>query len=91
MKEHILSRGSEFIPLISSIERHYDFESQVNYVEEKFENKLIHEYGPKGQTIVTEAVEMNDPDNILGFVPNRHLFNEPTKLTYTVENTDTDN
>lgn len=92
MKEHILSRGSEFIPHISSLETHYDFESQVNYLEENFENKAVFNKTCKDKTKLTETVEQSDRDQVVGFTP--AYFNSQklytTKATFTVENTDKD-
>lgn len=90
MREHILSRTSEYIPHISSEKTHYDFRSQVNYSEENFQNKLTHNHSCKGPTAVTETVEPSDLDNIINISSLQHSLKGPTHLTFTVEQTDTD-
>lgn len=90
MREHILSRSSEYIPHSSSAKTHYDFTSQVNYLDEEFHNKLIYGFGPKGPTAVTETVEPSDQDNVIIALSHQLSLKGPTTMTYTVEQTDKD-
>lgn len=87
MREHILSRGSEFIPYISSQKTYYDFQSQINYLEKNYENKLIHSQEINGPTIKTESLEASDHDNIVM----QCFLKGPTATTYTIEESDKDN
>lgn len=90
MKEHILSRSSEYIPHCLSEKTHYDFASQINYLDEKFLNKLIHGHEGKGPTAVTETVEPSDQDNVVIALSHQLSLQGPTSMTYTVEKTDKD-